>query len=182
MSKKEQIKKWKEYEEYKKWKKKEKCKQKEKESCKKKKEKDCHKKKHYCHGYSCGSGSFGAAVGQNAALSSDIEQLSQELIVIKDSCDISVTTNETQIAASLQAAIQVAIAIVINITIADAARAERVTQELLEKSRILQANRQQLIIKNSKNISVTTNDTDVAISLQLLLQILFALVVQLGIL
>lgn len=112
----------------------------------------------------------------------EIDQSSNEVIIIRDSCDITVETTDTQIAASLQAALQVAIAVVINITIADSNRAEMVTQELLEKSQIRQANRQKLVIVNSRSIDVATHDTDVAISLQLLLQILVALVVELGIL
>lgn len=112
----------------------------------------------------------------------EIDQSSNEVIIIRDSCDIDVETTDTQVAASLQAALQVAIAVVVNITIADSSRAEIVTQELLEKAQIRQSNRQRLVIINSRSVDVTTTDTDVAISLQLLLQILVALVVQLDIL
>lgn len=112
----------------------------------------------------------------------EIDQSSNEVIIIRDSCDIDVETTDTQVAASLQAALQVAIAVVVNITIADSNRAEIVTQELLEKAQIRQSNRQRLVIINSRSVDVTTTDTDVAISLQLLLQILVALVVQLDIL
>jgi spore coat protein X len=117
-----------------------------------------------------------------AKVSSDIDQLSHELIVIRDSCKVTVNTTDTQIAASLQAALQVAIAIVVNISIADGARAEKVTAELLERAQIRQTNRQKLIIVNSRDVEVTTEDTDIAISLQILLQILLALIVQLDIL
>lgn len=120
--------------------------------------------------------------GADAELDSDIDQLSNELIVIRDSANVTVSTTDTQVAVSLQAALQVAIAIVINISIADATRAERVTTELLERAQIRQTNRQRLIIVNSRDVEVTTVDTDVAISLQLLLQILLALIVQLEIL
>lgn len=113
---------------------------------------------------------------------SEIDQSSNEVIIIRDSCDVTVETTDTQIAASLQAALQVAIAVVVNITIADNSRAEKVTQELLEMSQIRQSNRQRLEIINSRTIDVTTTDTDVAISLQLMLQILVSLFAQLDIL
>ncbi|MGG3642281.1 spore coat protein [Bacillus gobiensis] len=113
---------------------------------------------------------------------SKIAQLSSEVIVIKDSCDIDVQTTETQVAVSLQVAIQVAIALVINITIADSARAEQISTELLQASAIKQSNRQKLVIENSRDVHVTTTDTDVALSIQLLVQILVALVVSLDIL
>src|SRR5699024_7033926 len=121
-------------------------------------------------------------IDQDGDQVSDIDQSSHEVIIIRDSCDISVETTDTKVAASLQGALQVAIAVVINITIADSSRAEKVTQELLQMSQIRQANRQKLVIENSRDIDVTTTDTDVAISLQLMLQILIALFVQLGIL
>lgn len=116
-----------------------------------------------------------------ADLVSDIDQSSNEVIIIRDSCDIDVETTDTKVAVSLQAALQVAIAVVINITIADSDRAEKVTQELLEFSQIRQTNRQKLVIVNSRSVDVKTTDTDVAVSLQLMLQILVALLVQLDI-
>lgn len=112
---------------------------------------------------------------------SDIDQASNEVIVIRDSCEVTVETTDTKVAVSLQAALQVAIAVVINITIADNSRAEKVTQELLEMSQIKQTNRQKLIIVNSRTVDVTTTDTDVAVSLQVMLQILLALFAQLDI-
>jgi spore coat protein X len=118
---------------------------------------------------------------QNADQVSDVEQKSYERIIIKDSCDIKVKTTETQVAVSLQAALQVAIALVVNLTIADSEQAEHVTQELLQYSQIEQINRQTVYIENSRDIEVTTTDTDVAVSIQLLLQLLLALLIQIDI-
>lgn len=118
---------------------------------------------------------------QNADQVSDVEQRSYEKIIIKDSLDIRVKTTETQVAVSLQAALQVAIALVVNITIADSEQAEQVTQELLQYSQIEQVNRQTVYIENSRDVEVTTTDTDVAVSIQLLLQLLLALLIQIDI-
>lgn len=122
-----------------------------------------------------------AEILQHADQVSDIEQRSYEKIIIKDSCDIKVKTTETQVAVSLQAALQVAIALVVNITIADSDQAESVTQQLLQYSQIEQVNRQTVYIENSRDIEVTTTDTDVAVSIQLLLQLLLALLIQVDI-
>lgn len=119
---------------------------------------------------------------QEAVQINDTLQVSEEYIFIKDSCNIEVTSTDTQVAVSLQVAIQVAIALVINLTIADSNRAEQVTQQLLQNSVIKQANKQKLIIENSRDVKITTTDTDVAISLQVLIQILLALLVQIDIL
>lgn len=119
---------------------------------------------------------------QEAVQVSETLQTSEEYIFIKDSCNIEVTSTDTQVAVSLQAAVQVAIALVINLTIADSSRAEQVTQQLLQNSVIKQANKQKLIIENSRDVKIKTTDTDVAISLQVLIQILLALLVQIDIL
>ncbi|WP_368658627.1 spore coat protein [Metabacillus halosaccharovorans] len=122
-----------------------------------------------------------AQVSQGANQVSETEQISSETIIVKDSCDIDIKSTDTQVAVSLQVALQVAIALVINLTIADSARAEQVTQQLLQEADMKQVNKQKLVIENSKDVKVTTTDTDVAISLQVLLQILIALVVNIDI-
>ncbi|MRX71922.1 spore coat protein [Bacillus lacus] len=126
--------------------------------------------------------SFFDGVDQEADQVSTTKQVSSETIIIRDSCNVDVETTETQVAASLQAAIQVGIALVVNLSIADSSRAERVTQELLQKSTIKQVNHQKLVIENSRDVSVITTDTDVAVSLQLLIQLLLALVISIDIL
>ncbi|MBM7605557.1 spore coat protein X [Metabacillus crassostreae] len=113
---------------------------------------------------------------------SETEQISSEAIIVRDSCDIEVSSTDTQVAASLQVGIQIAIALVINLTIADTDRAEKVTQQLLQEADIKQLNKQKLVIENSRDVNITTTDTDVAISLQVMLQILIALLVNIDIL
>ncbi|WP_121660789.1 spore coat protein [Metabacillus litoralis] len=112
----------------------------------------------------------------------ETEQISSEAIIIRDSCEIEVSSTDTQVAASLQVAIQAAIALVVNLTIADSDQAEKITHQLLQEADIKQLNKQNLVIKNSRNVNITTTDTDVAVSLQALLQVLVALVADIDIL
>ncbi|WP_409290000.1 spore coat protein [Peribacillus sp. SCS-37] len=121
-------------------------------------------------------------VVQEAVQTQSEFQLSEELIFIKDSCDITVTTVDTKAAINLQAALQAAIVILIQISIADAAQAERVAQELLQSSKVKQITRQKTIIENSRNITVETVDTQVAVNIQILVQLLVALLVRIDIL
>ena len=109
-------------------------------------------------------------------------QQSFEQIIVVDSADVEVTTTDTQVALSLQVALQATIALIISISIADSARAEKLTQDLLARVKTQQINRQQTIIENSRGVRITTTDTDAAVNVQLLLQILIALVVRLDIL
>lgn len=109
-------------------------------------------------------------------------QTSEEYIFIKDSLDVTVTTTDTKAAISLQAALQAAIALVINISIADSSKAEQVTQDLLQTAKTKQMTFQKTVIENSRNVDVTTTDTQVAVNIQILLQLLLSLIVKLDIL
>ncbi|GIO24586.1 spore coat protein [Oceanobacillus sp. J11TS1] len=123
-----------------------------------------------------------ASVVQDGDEFSYMEQESAEVIWIKESCDIVVHTTDTQVAASLQAALQLAIAIVVRITIGDSADGDEVEQELLQTISSSQVNKQKIFIYNTKDAKVTTTDTDIAVNIQLLLQLLVALVVLIDIL
>lgn len=109
-------------------------------------------------------------------------QESYEWIIIKDSEDINVTTTDIQAAVTLQLGIQVAIAIVLNLSIGDSSRSEKVIQDLKQVVNTRQSNRQKTIVEKSRQVNITTMDTDVAINIQLLLQVLVAIVVRLGVL
>lgn len=119
---------------------------------------------------------------QNADVSEKSVQQSYERIYIRDSVDVDVTTTETQVALNLQVAIQAAIALVVSISIADSSKAEMVTQDLNASLKSIQLNKQETYIENSRNVNVTTTDTDIAVNAQILLQVLLALLIRLEIL
>ncbi|MEB8932050.1 spore coat protein [Bacillus cereus] len=119
---------------------------------------------------------------EEAIQTDEIDQVSEEYIEIVDSADVQVTTTDTKAALSIQAALQAAIVVVVSISIADSEKADKITQELFQKSSIKQINRQKTVIRNSRNVTVTTTDTDIAVNVQILLQILLALLVKLNIL
>ncbi|MCY7431748.1 spore coat protein [Bacillus safensis] len=113
---------------------------------------------------------------------SHTKQISEEVIIIRDSCDINVSSVDAQIAASIQVAIQLALVAIINLSIADNDLADEVAQDLVQLTTTKQANRQKLVIENSRDVSVTTVDADVSVSVQALIQILSALIIAIGIL
>ncbi|RID83614.1 spore coat protein [Peribacillus asahii] len=121
-------------------------------------------------------------IEQDAAQLNSQVQVSEELIYIKDSCDVNVTSTDVKAALSLQAALQAAIAVVVSISIADSDEANRITQDLIQSSRTRQITRQKTIVENSRDIQITTTDAQVALNIQLLLQLLLALIVELDIL
>jgi spore coat protein X len=119
---------------------------------------------------------------QEGTQSSLLDQESAELIWVKESCNITVDTTDTQIGVSLQAALQFAIAIVVNISIADSSTREAVSQEMTQHLDVAQRNKQKIFIYNTKDAYVTTQDTDLAINIQLMLQVLIALMLLIDIL
>lgn len=123
-----------------------------------------------------------ADIEQEADQIKSEKQFSDEWIIIKDSEGVEVTSTDTQAAISLQIGIQVAIAVVLSITIGDSERSDDVLQDFKQVIKVKQSNRQKTIVEKSKNVSITTTDTDIAINIQLLIQVLVAIVVSLDIL
>ncbi|MCD7035000.1 spore coat protein [Metabacillus sp. GX 13764] len=121
-------------------------------------------------------------VSETAVQAEETIQDAEEYIYIKDSSNITIVTTNVEAALSLQAAIQTAIALAINLSIADSERAEKVTEQLLQSIFTRQIQKRKLIIINSHDVSITSLQTDAALSLQLMIQILLALLVQIGIL
>ncbi|AJI30191.1 spore coat protein [Bacillus cereus] len=146
------------------------------------KKEDCEPKKEDCEPLNSYSFSKNSNFIEEAIQTDEIDQVSEEYIEIVDSADVQVTTTDTKAALSIQAALQAAIVVVVSISIADSEKADKITQELFQKSSIKQINRQKTFIKNSRNVTVTTTDTDIAVNIQILLQILLALLVKLNIL
>jgi spore coat protein X len=110
------------------------------------------------------------------------EQKSFEWIIIEDSEGVNVQTTDTQAAISLQLGIQAAIAAVISITVGDSERGSAVAQDLNQLIKTKQKNTQKTIIQRSHNVEVVTTDTDIAVNIQALLQILIAVVAKLDVL
>lgn len=119
---------------------------------------------------------------QDAAQVNKTRQESHEWIIVRGSEGVTVHTTDTQIAASLQLAIQAAIAAVISITIGDNDQGKAISQELKQFMKTKQRNSQKTIIENCKNVCVKTTDTDIAVNIQLLLQVLVAIVAKIDIL
>lgn len=137
-----------------------------------------HSRKHSCKNESKKK----ADVVQDAFQAGYTEQDSDELIWIKDSCNIKVHTTDTQAAVSLQVALQLAIALVISVTVGDSDQGQFIAQQLTQELATEQTNTQKIIITNSKDVNVTTTDTDLAVNVQALLQVLVALVAELDLL
>lgn len=124
----------------------------------------------------------------DAMVFEDIDQLasvyqnSDEVIWIKDSCNISVQTTDTQASVSLQVGLQLAIALVVSIAIGDSDRGQAVAQDIFQQFNDEQTNKQRIYIDNSNDVNVVTIDTDLAVNIQALLQVLVSLVVRLDVL
>ncbi|GLY12012.1 spore coat protein [Bacillus badius] len=123
-----------------------------------------------------------ATVTQNGDQFSFVDQESDELIWIRESCNITVQTTDTQAAVSLQVGLQLAIALVISITIGDSDRGRAVVQDILQQFNDEQTNRQKIFIENSKDVNIVTTDTDLTVNVQALLEVLVALVAKLDVL
>ncbi|MGN7283921.1 spore coat protein [Shouchella rhizosphaerae] len=144
--------------------------------------KDDHKKWSALDPDACHPMGFDGDPTQGATQANKEVQVSEELIYIKDSCDVEVESVDTKAAINLQVAIQAAIALIIRISLAGSDNAEEITQEILQSSKTKQITRQKTIVDNSRNVQVSTTDTQVAVNIQIQIAILLALLVELDIL
>ncbi|MGN2275067.1 spore coat protein [Priestia megaterium] len=106
-------------------------------------------------------------------------QYSEESIFVYDSADVEINTTNTKVGLSIQAALQAAIVVILTISLGSSTEADKVAQELFQRSSIKQINKQRTIVKNSRNVKVTTTDTDIAANIQILVQLLVALLIKL---
>lgn len=120
-------------------------------------------------------------VFQGGGQFSSVDQESDELIWIKDSCNVTVQSTDTQAAVSLQVGLQLAIALVISIAIGDTVQGQNVSQELFQQFNDEQTNKQKIYVDNSKDVNIVTTDTDLSVNIEAMLQILVALVAKLDI-
>ena len=123
-----------------------------------------------------------ATVFEDGDQVSSVYQNSDEEIWIKDSCNIRVQTTDSQASVSLQVGLQLAIALVVSISIGDSDQGQAVTQEIFQQFNDEQTNKQKIYIDNSNDVNIVTVDTDLAVNIQALLQVLVSLVVKLDVL
>lgn len=100
----------------------------------------------------CNGNGFGddnAFINQDLAQANLNKQVSDETIIIRDSCDINVTSTDVQAVTSVVTAINAAVVTATLTSIADGVIAELVAQDLLQLTANKQVNRQKLLIECS---------------------------------
>ncbi|MDY0943735.1 carboxypeptidase-like regulatory domain-containing protein, partial [Priestia megaterium] len=110
--------------------------------------------------------------------------LKSTLTWIKNSQNIKILLTDNQSANSLQLSLHLAIALILDTIINTADIDNSVIQESIQQS-IVKTNKQSIVVDNSRDITIITNitnDTDLTTNIQLLLQVLVALLVQIDIL
>ncbi|NER44807.1 spore coat protein X [Bacillus megaterium NBRC 15308 = ATCC 14581] len=93
------------------------------------------------------------------------DQVSDSIILVKNSCDVTITATDTQTAIFLQSFIQILTILLLSIGL-DANSIRLFLQEVSQTARSLQLNRQRVIVKNSKGVNVTTSNNDTAVFIQ----------------
>ncbi|ARW06245.1 MULTISPECIES: spore coat protein CotX [Bacillus] len=113
----------------------------------------------------CNGNGFGdnnAFIDQDLAQANLNKQVSDETIIIRDSCDINVSSTDVQAVTSVVTALNAAVVTATLTSIADGVIAELVAQDLLQLTANKQVNRQKLLIECSRGVNVTTVDADIA--------------------
>lgn len=104
------------------------------------------------------------------------DQVSDSIILVKNSCDVTITATDTQTTIFLQSFIQILTIFLLSIGL-DANSIRLFLQEVSQIARSIQLNRQRIIVKNSEGVNVTTSNNDTAIFIQNFLQALTLLLI-----
>ena len=120
-------------------------------------------------------------VEQEAKQISKETQKIEELVVVRDSCDVTVVITDKQFALSIQAALQAAIVVILQIHFGCTDKATDISQELFQLSKIKQITKQKFFVSHSKNVYIESTDQQAAANVQILVQLLLAIVAKLGI-
>ncbi|GLV14281.1 hypothetical protein Heshes_19650 [Alicyclobacillus hesperidum] len=119
------------------------------------------------------------SIAQNAILEIDDNESSILDIIVKDSANVEINSHDLQAALSLQAALELALAIVLSVSVADGNAASQVTEDLLARICTAQRIRRVIRVDNAYAVRVQVVATELAVQLQLLLQVLAAIVAKL---
>lgn len=116
---------------------------------------------------------------QHAGQSNKTVQISEDSVVVIDSCDVTIVSDDRQGALNLQASLHAAILIVVAVSIfgGDVTKAEKFTQELTQTAKVKQLNFHETYVENSRDVKIEMSDRHIAINIQLLLQLLLAVAV-----
>lgn len=104
-----------------------------------------------------------------------------ETIIIEDSCDVEVLVKDKQFALSLQAALQALITAILYEYVGTYDKAREVSQELFQIATLRQTTKQRFVISHSKNVKIKSFDEQVEVNVQILVQLLGALLHKKGI-
>jgi len=117
----------------------------------------------------CEFGNNEALIDQDSDAVSSLDQASFEWIIVKDSEGVTVDTVDSQAALQVQIATQEAIAAIITLLVGNV-QGRIIAQELNAILKTNQKNTQKTVIEGSKNIRVSTTDTDIAANIQVATQ------------
>ncbi|MEO2228335.1 spore coat protein X [Priestia megaterium] len=103
------------------------------------------------------------------------KQISDSVIVVKDSCNVNISITDIQTAIILQSLLQV-LTVILTLIGLDANSIRLITAEVLLIAKVIQSSNHKIIIENSKNVHATTTNIDTVIFIQSLILVLIILV------
>lgn len=118
---------------------------------------------------------YGDVEQEGRQMSKETQKI-EELVVVKDSCDVTVVITDKQFALSLQAALQAAIVVIFQVYLKRNEQAEEISRELFQLAKIKQITKQKFFVSHSKNVYIESTDQQAAANIQILVQLLLAVV------
>lgn len=104
------------------------------------------------------------------------KQISNSVIIVRNSCNVNVSISDTQTAIALQSLLQV-LTYILTLIGLDANSIRLVTTEVLLLTQIIQSSNHKIIIENSRNVNTIATNIDAVIFIQSLTLVLTILLI-----
>lgn len=126
----------------------------------------------------CSTPDSGQGIYEAFVASMNEEAASYILIIVKDSHNVDIVTDDLLAALNLQAMLEFALHLVLGITLASQETAMLVVQDYITRLSSVQQLRRVICVENSYNVKIHVSVAEVAVQIQLLLQFLLTVLVQ----
>lgn len=128
--------------------------------------------------YGCEEKAAESTVVETAELVEWTDEESYIVIVVRDSCDVEIVNQDFMAALNLQVSLQLALATVLSVTVGSHETASSIVQDIVSQITAVQRLRRVIQVENSKSVKVHISSAEVAFNIQILLQLLLALINQ----
>ncbi|WP_206919611.1 spore coat protein [Alicyclobacillus suci] len=99
------------------------------------------------------------------------------IVIVRDSCDVEIVNQDLTAALNLQLTLQLALATILSLTVGENT-ANSIVEDIVSQLSDIQRTRKVIHVENSQSVRVQLSSTEISFNIQVLLQLLLAIIAQ----